>query len=439
MTRRFYTNTATEATLTGGVGAAETTIPLTSFAGFPAAPFTATISRGLADEEVVLVSAVSSSTVTVVRGYDGTTAKSHAAGATFVHTTIAKDFDEANAHIQAAAGVHGLAGSVVGTSDTQTLANKTLTAPVLSAPSVTGTASLASATLSGTLSVTGASTLAGVAASGNASVGGTLTATGAATLSSTLSVTGAATLSAALTVAGLASLNGGVTVPAGKKVTLTDAPATGTDAVNKTYADAREAAAKAYTDTRETAIKSYADAQDASFGRHRGSGTAYPGSPVEGDTFRRTDLGYTARYDGTNWLPTLALHGGGAATPATATLAPNGTQTFTTGSIVVPPGARLRLRARVRAISTAANEQTLTLSTFTVTSGATLVYAEPGYLRVPFAASATTGAVISAEMLIDTGSLSAITVTFQAASGNGNNSWALDAPQVFYTIGAAAP
>lgn len=45
--------------------------------------------------------------------------------------------------------------------------------------------------------------------------------------------------------------------------------------------------------------------------RHRGSGTVYPSNPVEGDTFRRTDLGYTSRYDGFGWEPQgpVAIHG----------------------------------------------------------------------------------------------------------------------------------
>lgn len=225
MTRRQYSNTATEATLTGGVAAADTSFALTSFAGYPAVPFTATISRGQADEEVVLITAVSSNTVTATRGYDGTAAQSHSAGATFVHTTVAKDFDEANAHVNATSGVHGLVGQVVGTTDTQTLLNKTLTSPVLAGAVNTGTTTIVTATVSGTLSVAGATTL-----SGNTSVGGTLTATGAATLNGGMtSTTG--------TFSGPVTANGGITIPTGKDVTLPDAPTASTDAANKSYVD----------------------------------------------------------------------------------------------------------------------------------------------------------------------------------------------------------
>jgi len=109
---------------------------------------------------------------TIVRGQDGTVAVAHSGGATFDQVAIAKDLDEANAHTSANSGVHGISGSVVGTTDAQTLTNKTL-----AAPTVTGTLAGASETLSGTLGVTG-----------NATVGGTLGVTGAVTTSAAVTV-----------------------------------------------------------------------------------------------------------------------------------------------------------------------------------------------------------------------------------------------------------
>ena len=236
MSTRNYSNTATEATLQVGIVSSDTSWTLNSFSGFPAAPFTAAIERGTANEEIVLVTNVSSSTVVATRGYDGTTAKSHAAGSQFLHVTVALDYTEANAHNNATAGVHGVTGTLVGTTDTQTLTNKTLTSPSIAGPTVTGTATMANAQLSGTLSVTGATSLAGVSASGTATLSGN------ATVGGTLSVTGATSLTA-LTTSGTLTASGGITVPTGQSVTLTDAPVASTAAANKAYVDTKAAIA----------------------------------------------------------------------------------------------------------------------------------------------------------------------------------------------------
>jgi len=78
-------------------------------------------------EEIVRVTAVASNTLTVVRGYDGSTAKTHTSGAKVRHMAIGEDMRNAAAHIEATAA-HGATGAVVGTTNTQTLTNKTISA-----------------------------------------------------------------------------------------------------------------------------------------------------------------------------------------------------------------------------------------------------------------------------------------------------------------------
>jgi hypothetical protein len=93
------------------------------------------INWGAADQELVNVTArPSGTTLTIVRGQDGTGGIAHPVGATVTHDVSARDFNEAGAHVGASAGVHGISGSVVGTTDTQTLSGKTLTSPTANTP-----------------------------------------------------------------------------------------------------------------------------------------------------------------------------------------------------------------------------------------------------------------------------------------------------------------
>jgi len=98
--------------------------------------FWVTVDPNTASEERILCSSRSSTTVTVAssgRGKDGTIAIAHANSAVVWPSWSAQDANEANAHVSATGStgsitVHGLvAGSnVVGTTDTQTLTNKTI-------------------------------------------------------------------------------------------------------------------------------------------------------------------------------------------------------------------------------------------------------------------------------------------------------------------------
>jgi len=78
-------------------------------------------------EEIVRVTGVTSNTLTVVRGYDGSTGKTHTSGAKVRHMAIGEDIRNAASHIEATAA-HGATGAVVGTTNTQTLTNKTIDA-----------------------------------------------------------------------------------------------------------------------------------------------------------------------------------------------------------------------------------------------------------------------------------------------------------------------
>jgi hypothetical protein len=167
MTTRKYSSRSQQTTLSGALtssGTSATVVSGTSLLGgatiSAGETFTVVIDPDTALEEIVDVTAVSTNTLTIVRGRDGSSGVAHSAGAVVRHMAIGRDYREANTHIEASSGVHGLTGSVVGTSDTQTLTNKTIDTAsntITGAVTLTGTQTLTNKTLtSPTITGTGA-------------------------------------------------------------------------------------------------------------------------------------------------------------------------------------------------------------------------------------------------------------------------------------------
>ena len=210
---RYYSSTAVETSLQSSIpaqaqGASNSSFIVASVSGFPTSyPYTLIIDPDTSKEEVLTVTAGSSTTLVVTRGVDGTQGVAHSAGAVVRHGVSGRDFRESENHIAArgydideailvAANqthVHGLQtgdGVVVGTTKTQTLTNKTLTTPTISGATISGA-------VTSTATITGGTVTSATINSSTISGGtftGSITATGAelqnVTLAGTPVITG---------------------------------------------------------------------------------------------------------------------------------------------------------------------------------------------------------------------------------------------------------
>ncbi len=141
MTTRKYSSRSQQTTLSGSLtssGTSATVVSATQLLGgitvSAGETFTVVIDPDTALEEIVDITAVAGNTLTITRGVENDgTGSSHSAGATVRHMVVGRDLREANTHIELSSGVHGIAStsSVVGTTDTQTLSNKTLVSPTI--------------------------------------------------------------------------------------------------------------------------------------------------------------------------------------------------------------------------------------------------------------------------------------------------------------------
>lgn len=98
--RRSFSGNAVATTIVGSITSGSTSITIADVTGWPTTSggsFFATINRGTASEEKVLVTNRTGTALTVTRAADDTSAVSHSSGAVIEHTLAADDLDEANA------------------------------------------------------------------------------------------------------------------------------------------------------------------------------------------------------------------------------------------------------------------------------------------------------------------------------------------------------
>ena len=139
MTVRKYSSRAQQTTLSAPITSTATTMSVVNGASLMGGKtltstqtYTVVIDPDTALEEIVDITVYTTgNTLTITRGIDGPTpgtGSAHSAGAVVRHMAIGRDYQEANDHIEASTSVHGITGAVLGTTDTQTITNKTIVA-----------------------------------------------------------------------------------------------------------------------------------------------------------------------------------------------------------------------------------------------------------------------------------------------------------------------
>lgn len=293
MTTRKYSSRSQQTTLTGALtssGTSATVVSGTALLGgitiSAGETFTVVIDPDTAVEEIVDVTAVSTNTLTIVRGIDGSSGQAHSAGAVVRHMAIGRDYREANSHIENVTSAHGLTiADVVTTTNTKTLTNKTLTSPTITSPAISGSPTitglatptnssdaapksyvdsiLGSATSAAT-SATSAAASALAAATSATSAATSATASAASALAATTSATSAATSATASAASALAATTSATSAAASASAAATSATSAQTSATAAATSATSAAASASSAATSATAAATSATSAAAS-------------------------------------------------------------------------------------------------------------------------------------------------------------------------------
>jgi len=158
MTTRKYSSRSQQTTLSAALTSSGTSATVVSGSGLlggitisAGELFTVVIDPDTALEEIVDVSAVSTNTLTIVRGIDGSTGQAHSAGAVVRHMAIGRDYREANTHIENTTTAHGLTiADVVKTTDTGTVTSTMIANGTIVNADINSSAAIDKTKISGT-------------------------------------------------------------------------------------------------------------------------------------------------------------------------------------------------------------------------------------------------------------------------------------------------
>ena len=158
MTTRKYSSRSQQTTLSAALTSSGTSATVVSGSGLLGGVtisagelFTVVIDPDTALEEIVDVSAVSTNTLTIVRGVDGSTGQAHSAGAVVRHMAIGRDYREANSHIENTTTAHGVTlADLVKTTDTGTVTSTMIANGTILNADINSSAAIDKTKISGT-------------------------------------------------------------------------------------------------------------------------------------------------------------------------------------------------------------------------------------------------------------------------------------------------